>query len=79
MSKENGNEKEQKCVGCKHYSHDVQKSSLPVMHNKVFYKVTMKCHINEGNKVLNEKYENVVPSEKQIEKISPKACEKYKK
>jgi len=81
MPKTKKNAKEEKsleiidnCFGCEHYSYDIQKTSLPVMRNKVFYKISMKCHKNNVLKVLNERYENVYPDDIQIKKISPQKC-----
>ena len=65
------------CFQCKYYDYDVQKTSLPVMRNKVFHKITMRCHHNEKHTILNEKYESSSPSKKIIEKIAPMSCKNY--
>lgn len=72
------NEVKDSCDGCTHYSAEVTKAHLPVMRNKVFWKVSMKCHADEGLKVLNEKYEESYPSEERLKKISPKSCNNRK-
>jgi hypothetical protein len=62
------------CYGCKHYSFDVQKASMPVMQTRPFQKVTMRCHSEGILKLLNEKYENTYPSEERVKSISPQRC-----
>lgn len=65
------------CHNCQNYSCDIQKTSLPVMRNKVFYKITMKCHLNGKLQILNEKYEDSYPISERLLILAPEQCGDY--